>query len=81
MSELLRDIMGEIRVTARSLALASDPTERICAEDLRVAIARLTAGDNPNEIDVQHPAFRAGAALALSAMLNAQYEQLPVREQ
>lgn len=65
---------GTVRRLARELALlgASHSSER--AERFKVDVARLTAGLNPESTDPEAK-FLFGASLALSAALNALYEQ------
>ena len=70
-----RNVEGEIRVAARHLAIVSASTEVVSHSEVNLEIARLTAGDDPDAIDMQSPEFRAGAALALKTALNGLEEQ------
>lgn len=77
MGEIRRETESAIRIAARNLSFVGEAGDSVDEQNaqLPLRIAELTAGDDPDAIDRQSPDFRAGAALALGATLNALLER------
>lgn len=70
-----RDIVAEIRVLGRNLIMRADDPRQIL--ELGPDIARLSAGGDPDLVDVHSADFRAGATLAYEVISNSLLEIAP----
>ena len=69
-----KDKDAEIRRLGRKLAVFSQTREPRLGDELGLGIARLTAGLDPNRVDVLSPDFALGASAAFSSALSAVLE-------